>query len=50
MLEIFLPGTYTLYSNIIVKKTQLRGHLLDNPNNPVVILRFATLTPERLSR
>ena len=23
---------------------------LINPNNPVVILRFATLTPERLSR
>jgi hypothetical protein len=25
-------------------------YLTSNPNNPVVILRFATLTPERLSQ
>jgi hypothetical protein len=29
---------------------RLKSLFVGNPNNPVVILRFAILTPERLSR
>ena len=44
--------TYLLFYMIINKNRNYLTPILlhNNPNNPVVILRFAILTPERLSR